>query len=65
MPEPRARTCRHILRGELPRHSTLHWQSVPASENPTTYEWNDVVELCTFCTGLLRGSLSNLNLEKP
>jgi hypothetical protein len=64
MIEPRARKCSHIARGELPKHSTLHWQSVPWEQNSTTYEWNEVIELCPYCGGLLRAALTNLKLEK-
>lgn len=51
----------HLANGTLRFHSTVVWMTAEGDENPTDYEWNEVLLLCVFCSGKLRGLIASDN----
>lgn len=47
--------CGHLVRGELAMHATVRLKSVPPERNTTSYQWDEEVDLCVFCSGKMRG----------
>ena len=51
------------ITGIIDHHSTLTWQTVPHGQNTTDYHWDLVVDLCAFCSGMLRGFISRREID--
>lgn len=49
--------CSHLKLGELAKHATVRFETVPPEQNTTTYAWDTEIELCVYCSGYMRGAL--------
>jgi hypothetical protein len=50
--------CVHLQAKTEAHHADLVFTTLPAERNPTSYVWYDRIELCVFCSGILRGTLA-------
>lgn len=57
--EPRTtRTCSHVERGALKRFAAVSLVTCETNEEGT-YRFDDRLELCAYCTGVVRATLAS------
>jgi hypothetical protein len=50
--------CVHLQAKTEAHHADVVFTTLPPERNSTSYTFHDRIELCVFCSGILRGTLA-------